>query len=195
MDGIFYYWFSWVLWVILTFIMPKNKNRTIYSVWILITIIFSNLYITSDYLEISIAYLSIIIGGFILLSTLKRKGLLLFSAFSIMIGYASLLIWETNAPVWIFMPRLLIIPIICVLLTVILTKKFISRITISLIGLCSGEFLYSLLLTNYSITKTIGGLVFLDTLFVVLFFIVIITAVQLGKERVSLFLFNKMNNI
>ncbi|WP_412975661.1 hypothetical protein [Ornithinibacillus sp. 179-J 7C1 HS] len=195
MDGIFYYWFSWILWVILTFFMPKNKNRTIYSVWILITIIFSNVYITSDYLEISIAYLSIIIGGFILLSTLKRKGILLFSAFTIMIGYASLLIWETNAPVWIFMPRLLIIPIICVLLTVILTKRFISRITISLIGLCSGEFLYSLLLTNYSITKTIGGLMFLDTLFVVLFIIVIITAVQLGKERVSLFLFNKMNNI
>ncbi|MFS0672686.1 hypothetical protein AB1K81_05730 [Ornithinibacillus sp. 179-J 7C1 HS] len=126
---------------------------------------------------------------------MKRKGILLFSAFTIMIGYASLLIWETNAPVWIFMPRLLIIPIICVLLTVILTKRFISRITISLIGLCSGEFLYSLLLTNYSITKTIGGLMFLDTLFVVLFIIVIITAVQLGKERVSLFLFNKMNNI
>lgn len=194
MDGIFFYWFGWFFWVIFTFIVPKNKIRTIYAIWILLAIGFSNLYLSIDSIAVSMSYLTLLIGAFILLSTLNRKGILLFSAFTMMIGYTSLLIWEVNAPVWIFMPRIIMIPILCVCLAIVLTKQIYARLAISVIGISSGEFLYSVLLYNYSITQSIGSMQFLDTLSVMVFLFVFIEAIHQGKEKVLL-LFHKTNNI
>lgn len=111
-----------------------------------------------------------------------------------MIGYTSLLIWEVNAPVWIFMPRIIMIPILCVCLAIVLTKQIYARLAISVIGISSGEFLYSVLLYNYSITQSIGSMQFLDTLSVMVFLFVFIEAIHQGKEKVLL-LFHKTNNI
>lgn len=194
MDGIFFYWFGWFFWVIFTFIVPKNKIRTIYAMWILMIIGFSNLYLSFDSIALSMSYLTLILGAFILLSTLNRKGILLFSAFTMMIGYTSLLIWEVNAPVWLFTPRIIMIPILCVCLALLLTKKLYARFVISVIGICSGEFLYSVLLYNYSITQAIGSLRFLDTLSVMVFLLVLIEAIHQGKAKLFLLL-HKTNNI
>jgi hypothetical protein len=194
MDGLYFYWFGWAFWIIVTFIMPKNKYRTVIAIWILLTISSSSIYLRTVFFDISIAYLTTLLGGFALLSTLKRKGLQIFSAITIMVGYSSLLIWEVNAPVWIFMPRLFIIPVVCVLLVSIITSKFESRLTISIIGICSGELLYCLLLSSYTFTRAVGNLMFLDTLSVILFLVVIIEAIQVGKKRTLIFFLKKSNS-
>jgi hypothetical protein len=188
MAGIYFYWICWLLWVVATFLLPKEKARTVIAIWILLIIIFSNLYISMYDYEFSISYILITLGGFVLLTTLRRIGLQIFSAMTIMVGFTSLLIWEANAPVWIFMPRLIVIPMICVILTVLVNKHFINRITISIIGLCSGEFLYHLLLSNYSILHTIGDRIFLDTLFVSLFILISIEVLRKAKDKVLIFL-------
>ncbi|WP_096270473.1 YphA family membrane protein [Paucisalibacillus globulus] len=193
MSGIYFYWVSWLLWAMVTFILPKDKSRTVLAIWILLTIIVSNFYISIADFEFSISYLAVVIGGFVLLARLKQKGLQIFSAITIMIGFTSLLIWETNAPVWVFMPRLVIIPLICMILTIFVNKQFINRITISIIGLCSGEFLYNLLLINYSITQTIGDRNFLDTLFINIFLLISIEVLRQVKDRVMLSF--KINNV
>nr|WP_156914147.1 hypothetical protein [Paucisalibacillus globulus] len=154
------------------------------AIWILLTIIFSNLYISINLFEISLSYLFILFGGFIFLGTLQHKILQIFSAITIMVGFTSLLIWETNAPVWLFMPRLIIIPIICVLLTMMVNKHFLNRLAINIIGLCSGEFVYSVLLSNYSIIQTIGDFEFLDTLFVCLIILITIELIRKAKNKV-----------
>ncbi|WP_026906570.1 YphA family membrane protein [Paucisalibacillus globulus] len=184
MEGIYFYWFCWLLWVIVTFLLPKEKGRTFLAIWILLTIIFSNLYISINLFEISLSYLFILFGGFIFLGTLQHKILQIFSAITIMVGFTSLLIWETNAPVWLFMPRLIIIPIICVLLTMMVNKHFLNRLAINIIGLCSGEFVYSVLLSNYSIIQTIGDFEFLDTLFVCLIILITIELIRKAKNKV-----------
>ncbi|WP_047985322.1 YphA family membrane protein [Ornithinibacillus californiensis] len=194
MDGLYFYWFGWAFWIIVTFIMPKNNYRTVIAIWILLTISTSNIYLGIGFFDISIAYLTTLIGGFALLSTLKQKGLQIFSAITIMIGYSSLLIWEVNAPVWIFMPRLFIMPVVCVLLVSIIASKFENRLANSIIGICGGELLYCLLLSNYSFTKAIGNLMFLDTLSIIIFLVVIIEAIQVGKKRTLIFFLKKSNS-
>jgi hypothetical protein len=187
MEGIYFYWFCWLLWVIVTFLLPREKARTFLAIWILLTIIVSNLYISINIFEISLSYLFILIGGFIFLGTLQHKILQIFSAITIMVGFTSLLIWEANAPVWLFMPRLIIIPIICVLLTIMVNKQFLNRLAINIIGLCSGEFVYSVLLSNYSIMQTIGDMEFLDTLFVCLIILISIEVIRKAKNKVLFF--------
>ncbi|WP_042145699.1 hypothetical protein [Paucisalibacillus sp. EB02] len=186
MVGIYFYWICWLLWVMVTFLLPRDKARTVLAIWILLTLIVSNLYISIDGYEFSISYLFIVLGGFVLLAKLSQKGLQIFSTITIMVGFTSLLIWEANAPVWIFMPRLIIIPMICVILTMMVNKHFINRITISIIGLCSGEFLYNLLLSNYSITHTIGDHNFLDMLCITLFLLISIELLRKVKDKLLL---------
>ncbi|WP_157052486.1 YphA family membrane protein [Ornithinibacillus contaminans] len=183
MDGIYFYWFSWVFWVIVTFLMPKGKRRTILALWLLVAIIFSNLYVTIGSLAFSVTYLIIFTGAFISLARHNRVGLHIFSGFTIMIGYTSILIWETHAPVWLFMPRLLLIPMICVALVSIISSTMISRLIISTLGLCGGELLYSVLLANFSIQQTIGEFVFLDTLLVMLFLLVLMELLRKGRGK------------
>nr|WP_138918998.1 hypothetical protein [Ornithinibacillus scapharcae] len=129
------------------------------------------------------------------MASLKYKGLQMFSAFTVMIGYSSMLIWETNAPVWLFMPRLIIIPLLCVFLTIMVSKQYYNRLANCIIGLCGGEFVYGLLLSNYTISKTIGDAMFLDTLFITLLLLGIIEILQRGKEKIIAFPSNKTNSI
>jgi hypothetical protein len=192
MDGVYFYWFCWIIWVIVTFLFPKTKIRTIIAVWILLTISLSRLYISISYVEISAAYLCIFIGIMICLTRVKPVSIHLFSAFTIMIGYSSILIWESIAPVWLFMPRLLIIPMISVLLMVILSKGFYGRFTTGILGLCGGELLYGCLLVNFSIPDIIGELQFLDILLVVLLFLLCIEGYQLFRNKLFLY-FSKAN--
>lgn len=195
MDGLFFYWICWIFWILATFIMPKNATRTKLAIWILVTIGVSKIYLTIDSLDLSCSYISILIGGFLLLASQKNKGLQIFSAFTIMVGFSSMLIWETNAPVWLFMPRLIIIPILCVLLTMMVSKTFVNRLTNCIIGLCGGEFVYGLLLSNYTISKVIGEALFLDTLFIALLLLSAIEVIQRAKDKVIVLHSNKTNSI
>ncbi|MEN2766165.1 YphA family membrane protein [Ornithinibacillus xuwenensis] len=183
MEGVYFYWFCWLFWIVITFLMPKSKKRTVLAVWLLVIITVSNLYLSFNYIEISMSFLLIIVGSFISISLLSRIGFSIFSAFTIMIGFTSLLIWEAHAPVWIFMPRLLIIPIICVLLITFIAKGLQKRMTLVTLGLCGGEFLYSVMVSRFSIRQTIGEREFLDTLLIVLFILVCLEVIQKGREK------------
>lgn len=195
MEGLFFYWICWMFWIIVTFLIPKSNIRTKFAIWILITISVSKIYLTIGSLDISCSYVSILIGGFLMLGSRNHKSLQIFSAFTIMIGYSSLLIWETNAPVWLFMPKLIIIPLLCALLTMFISKQYYNRLANSIIGISGGEFVYSLLLSNYSISKTIGDLMFLDTLLISLLLIGIVEIIQRGKEKILLLHTTKQNSI
>ncbi|GGA61190.1 YphA family membrane protein [Ornithinibacillus halotolerans] len=192
MDGLLFYWIAWFLWIIVTFLLPKTTFRTICAVWILCAIIVTNLYITIGYLEISITYLALLLGGFVYIASLERKYFHIFTAITVMVGYTSLLIWEANAPVWIFLPRILLIPFICILLISFVSKHLHHRLAIALTGISAGECLYSVLLANYSISQTVGSFKFLDTISVILFIVILIELVKVGKEYLlSLILKNK----
>ncbi|HAM81193.1 YphA family membrane protein [Ornithinibacillus bavariensis] len=188
MDGIFFYWLCWMIWVVVTFLMPKEKTRTMMAVWILLTLTSSNLYISVYNVEVSMAYVCVFLGSILYIKSLKPLSYHLFSAMTIMIGYSSILIWESIAPVWLFMPRLIIIPVLCVLLTLVLTKGLSSRLAISTLGLCGGELLYCILLTNLSMPDIVGELLFLDTLLIVLLLLGSIEIYQIGKNKFFLYL-------
>lgn len=184
MEGLYFYWFSWVFWVVVTFLMKKGKLRTLLAYWILLSIVFSNNYLRIDNISLSVTFILVFLGGFVLLARIIHSFYHLFAAFTLMIGYAGFLIWEQLAPVWLFIPRIILLPLILAMLISILTNHLLNRITIGIIGICAGELLYSLLLFSYQITNTVGEKGFFDTLVICLFLLMSVHLMKRIKMKV-----------
>src|SRR5699024_11400526 len=109
--GLFFYWFSWILWIFVTFYIKKNKQRTFLSYLILILIIFSNIDLMIGSYQVSLSFLILLMGCLLMYTKLSRQLYHLFVAFTIMIGYAAILLWINHTPLWLFIHVLILIPL------------------------------------------------------------------------------------
>lgn len=184
-EGMIFYWISWIFWVIITFLLNKNKQRTSLAVWILFIIFCSNWYIHIEIYHLSVAFICIYMGGFVLLARMAKSVYYLFASFTVMIGYTSFLLWEQLAPVWLLISRDIMFPLLMTSMVLLISRGFWARISISLIGICTGELLYSHILLNFNIHKTIGGMAFLDMLCTILFVLFVLEVLVLCRKIVA----------
>lgn len=182
-EGIYFYWISWIFWVVVTFFMSKSLKRTFFSFWILLAITLTNIYLNVSFTEVSLAFIIILLGGFVLFTRLPYRIFHLFATFTLMVGYSGFLIWESQAPVWLFMPRLILLPILLIILICILTTEFYHRLAIAIIGISCGEFLFGFLLSSYYIPHLVGEKTFFDLLVIVLFLLFIIELINRLKKK------------
>lgn len=181
--GLFFYWFSWMLWIFVTFFMKKNKQRTILSYLILILIIFSNIDLMIGSYQVSLSFLILLMGCLLMYTKLSRQLYHLFIAFTIMIGYAAILLWINHTPLWLFIHELILIPFFCSLLVLMLTKSLLNRISTGIFGMLVGEIFYHLILSSYGFYQSIGDLIFFDYLFVTLILLIIIHMIQICVNK------------
>lgn len=182
-SGIIFYWFSWVLWIVITFFMEKGKKRTWLACWLLLSICCSNSYVTMAGFQLSITLLLLIIGSLLLLVQEPRLMYHLFSSFTITIGYASMLLWEVNAPVWIIFSRIITISFLLGIMTILLAKDFYSQLAICVFGVSFGEIIYHFILSSYGFHLTAGDFVFLDCLLSVVIILVTLKLLGLAKSK------------
>ncbi len=161
-SGVFFYWFSWILIIWILFFMTKNNKRKILAYWLLFIIICSNLHLTVGYYSISVSFLLIFTGSAIWIIAQQRFLYQLLCSFTVAIMYAAIHFWLHIAPVWLFLPITVIIPLSCSLFIVLLVKKPLYRKAICLFGICSGELVYSITMTGYGFYRTIGEIIFFD---------------------------------
>src|SRR5699024_11793213 len=97
------YWFCWIFCVITLFFLEKNKARTFFSFWILISIICSNQYIKIDYYyySVSLTFIILYIGSLVIFTKLSNKIYHFIASFTIMIGYIGLLLFKINSPIFL----------------------------------------------------------------------------------------------
>ncbi|WP_284141279.1 hypothetical protein [Virgibacillus sp. LDC-1] len=185
MDGLLFLWISWMLWVMVTFFIRRNQGRYKLSIWILTTIICSNIYVMIPSLDISLSFISLIVGGFVLFVMTNQRVYHFICSFTVMIGYVSFLIWEQQAPVWVLLPRDVLLPFFMLIMCTFIAHGLLSRTAIVLIGMCCGDLLYSLMLLQYSFERAVGTLIFLDSLFVVIFILFIIEGLRVCTSYVK----------
>ncbi|MEC5422449.1 hypothetical protein QGM71_02950 [Virgibacillus sp. C22-A2] len=170
--------------------MKKTKKRLFFACWILLSISFSRFYITLESYSISVAFLIILGGSIILLIKLPNLMYHLISSYTITIGYAAILMWEKNAPVWMILPRHIQIPLILTLTIILLEKSLYGRLSICLLGVCGGEMIYSLTLFGYGFQESIGEMHFFDSLFFIIVILAILDILHNGKNKLFLFMEN-----
>lgn len=165
-SGLLFYWFSWILWIIVTFFMQKNRLRTLLACWILSVILYSNLYISINTFQISVSYLFLLAGTVILYARIPVMIFHVFGSLTIMIGYSAILIWENQMPFNLFFPSFLIISCFLFILITFITTGIWNRLACTLLGMTGGELLYSIVLSEYLIVEVIGDKRFFDFILV-----------------------------
>jgi hypothetical protein len=191
-EGIYFYWFSWIGWVITTFLMKKSRVRTALSIFILLVIIVSNS--TYQITGLSIHASFILLFLFSLLVMTKASGLrvlyYLICSLIISIGYVCFHLFELFDPIWLIFDRKWMLSFVILYLILMLVKDTYHRIAVAMIGVLNGELLYSLILKKFFSEIVIGDFIFLDSFAFIIFFIFLWNSF----EKIALFFeanFNK----
>ncbi|WP_026584968.1 YphA family membrane protein [Bacillus sp. J33] len=165
MEGLIFYWVSWVAWVMATFFMDrKNKKRVKFSVWLLVVIILSPYTFSIYGVEMSVAGVFLLGTFYIFTGGLKKghKVYFLICTFIMMMAYVSFHLFELFDPVWVIFPRKWMLAILLFYMAILLHKKRQLRLPLILLGSIQGEVLYALILRQFSFPYVIGSLAFFD---------------------------------
>ncbi|WP_102345759.1 YphA family membrane protein [Bacillus sp. Marseille-P3661] len=167
MEGIVFYWFSWIAWVFSTFFMKKGKKRLILSAAILLFIIGSNHIVRISSISINLTFLLLILFTLSVVSINVRGWTLIYfliSSLIITMGYVGFHLFELFDPVWLLFDRNLMLSVAMVYLTLMLLKDSSHRMMVMIIGVCNGELLYTYILSRFSFPHEIGSFQFLDVM-------------------------------
>lgn len=187
-EGILFFWASWLFWIIITFLMKKSLIRTFLAYMILLIIIGSTFYFYIGPFIFSLA-IPILVGGSLILMAKQTKTIYyLLSAFTLTICYAALLLWEKISPIWVILPREVLISIIISFLVMVLSDNFVGRISICLFGMLTGEIIYSFILSSYGFQEVVGEKAFLDTLICTLLLLSVLDILNKGRVKVTVFI-------
>ncbi|WP_235822808.1 YphA family membrane protein [Cytobacillus massiliigabonensis] len=167
LEGLTFYWVSWFFWIAATFFMDKNHHsRFALSLYLLLLIIASPYTIALFDFDLSIAGLFLCCPLFYFASRLDwQKMIYLFiCSFIIMLAYVCFHLFELFDPVWLIFPRNWMLAVILLIMSLLLHGKKRYRLFIVVLGSLQGEFLYALILSEYSFPYVIASLAFLDVL-------------------------------
>jgi hypothetical protein len=165
MEGLYFYFFAWAIWIITTFIIKKSSNlRLPIACFMLIALIISPFNFTiGDY---SVSYVSIFLLMVVFIRigyfSFKKKLYYFFTSLIISIGYVSFLLFELFDPIWIFLKREWMLAFIMTYLSVLLQKNLSWRISIILTGCIYGDILFATIIHSFSFPYTIGSMNLLD---------------------------------
>ncbi|MBA2870159.1 hypothetical protein HNQ85_000417 [Anoxybacillus calidus] len=168
MDGIYFYWFSWMLWVIYTFLMKKDKVRTLFAVTLLILITISIYETTIGSFQLTLSYIFILFMACYFAARRNRWQLIymLISSIIVTLAYVSFQLFALFDPVWVFLNQTWMLAVILTIITIMLYGDFYSRLLCFIIGACQGDFLYAVILKRFSFSYVIGSLAFFDMLLI-----------------------------
>lgn len=165
MEGLYFYGFTWALWIISTFLIRKTSNLRLPLAIILLFILILSPY-TFQFGNYTISYVSffMLLVIFLIVGTFKVKKLLYFFITTLImsVGYVTFLLFELFDPIWIIFKRELMLSFMVAYLSVLLQKKVLGRIFIIIVGGVYGDILFSIILFPFSFPYDIGSLRFLD---------------------------------
>src|SRR5699024_11567695 len=97
-----FFYLAWILWIIITFIMPKTKTRTVLAVFILLCLCFANHYIEIG-IPVSATFLILLSGLVYYLFKRPKTTYYFICKLTIATGYAAMLLWDAHTTIWLFM--------------------------------------------------------------------------------------------
>jgi|SRR5690625_2933588 len=153
-----FYYTCWLLVVIIYFFMQKTIFRLFSLVWIFLIIITASSSFSVFFLQISVAYIVVVIGALFLSAATSLTFYEYFVGFTCMIGYAAIVIWELIAPIWFFLPLLLIVSPVIVIVLCLCIRETRNRIVLALLSLALGQLVFDIILIHYQIDHMIGTL-------------------------------------
>ncbi|MUV39765.1 hypothetical protein JNUCC1_03649 [Lentibacillus sp. JNUCC-1] len=133
-----------------------------------------NFYVALSDISFNMTFFLMFLGSIFVFVRKSLPLYALFCALALSIGYTSMLLWEQLMPVWWFMPKLLMMPLLVCILVVLMQRTTEGRMVVSVLGMVNGEMLHKLILYGYHIQIDIGSFEFLDQVTVTVLLILVI---------------------
>ncbi|MFX3622833.1 MAG: hypothetical protein ACE3JP_02000 [Ectobacillus sp.] len=164
MEGSYFYFFSWVGWVIATFFMKKDNRRLLTALAILLLLAGSQTIIPVGAFRISASYF---ILGVICLAGISKAGrwqklYVAISALIVAMLYAIFHFIEIYDPVWIRFERTWFLSGVFVYASLLLVRHHMMRIFVIGIGAIQGEGIVTVVLYQYGLHTDMGAGAFFD---------------------------------
>lgn len=188
-DGIFFYWFMWMGWVVTTFLIKKNPYRNAVIFILLPGIIMSGYNIPFTLGTVNAAFGYFFIIG--LVHVIRSTGELFYYlsvSFIIAVSFVILQIFALYDPAKLFIDKKYLLIIFLAAVLFLISKRNIDLFYIPLIGLFIGDSLYQLLIFRLTGSLEIGSFFVLDLLAsttMILFCMVILVDMFKKLRRVS----------
>src|SRR5699024_9254552 len=171
-----------------TFFMGKNPLRIILTCFILSSILCSNIYFLIGGYHVLFSFVLLIIISGLLFANQSKSFYHLFCSFTLMIGYIAVLLWKQSTLIWLFVPEVFLVSLICCILVFLMIKGLYNRLLTSTLGIASGEILHGLILTSYDLPVTIGDLDFFVILYLIILYLLLLHIFQKGKNQFLAFI-------
>ncbi|WP_163150665.1 hypothetical protein [Anoxybacillus sp. MB8] len=164
MEGGYFYWLSWFLWIVYTFFAPKNHVRFRICLYSLLLITLSVHEITIYSFHISFAYILMLIVSYSFVMKQTGTAFIYFSfaSASVTMLYAAFHFLLLFDPVWVFVEATWLLAFALLFASFALYRSFYERLLVLTVGCCQGDFLYAFVLKQFSFPHSIGSLSFLD---------------------------------
>lgn len=162
MEGLYFYWWAWVVWIYATFLQKKTNERTRLAATTL-------LFICGSIYKIKIASFSITYSFLFLflfsLAAARRQmsSSLLFSALAVAFFSASVRLYAIADPIIVFADERWLLAGGMTMLVLLLERTPIARMLAAAIGSCQGDIVYAVAVHDV-FPSPIGSLFFFDTL-------------------------------
>lgn len=166
MEGIYFYWFMWITWIVTTFLMKKDNIRIKLTIFILINIVISGFYIVIGDFNVRVSLLMFLFLGYYLAVKQKGRKSIAFYMMTLTLtfAYSGILLFRIYDPVWFLFDYRLIVSIVVSVLAIYLGKQSVQKYALYIMSVCQGEFVYWFILGEFHEGLTIGTAACLDML-------------------------------
>lgn len=164
MDGSYFYFLSWMGWIVTTFFLKKDEMRWKMSAVILMFIICSQITVSIASFAVSINALILGIISFlgIALYSIWKKIYALLSALIIAMLYTSFHLLEVYDPIWIVIERTWMLSGTLVYASILLHRDRLLRLCSLYAGALQGEILVTFIFRRLHFPYEFGSLTFFD---------------------------------
>ncbi len=155
MDGIFFYWVSWIVWVCVMFFIPKTvayRFDFLFHLLAIMVLVGYTLEVSSFTMHISGLYLFLILCVYIRKRSPLKTIELVIGSLIVTLAYASFQLFSLLDPIWLFIKAPYLLCIFLNYLILLLFKDWKSRMSVLLLGMTLGDLVYSGLLHFHSMT-------------------------------------------
>ncbi|HET7616553.1 MAG TPA: hypothetical protein VFK27_06275 [Bacillales bacterium] len=165
-HGLLFYWTVWTAWVVVTFLLPKERLRTELAILILLVLIGSARTLTLYHFQLNAALPVILIYCYWKLSGLKRSKLVYTVAVShiVTLAYMGFSMYTLYDPAVLWIDRKWMTAVLIFLAVQFMVRSFVLRIVAAVIGTIHGNVLLALTLSGLSLSVLAGSLHFFDML-------------------------------
>ena len=171
MDGILFYWLSWLVWIFILFFIPKkvsSRFEVLFHILAVLTLVEYQFSIAGFSAQLTGPYLFLTCLIYLRRQPVARVLGWMVKAAIIGLAYASFQLFSILDPIWVVVKPSYILCILLNYVILLLVNEWKQRLLILLMGMAAGDLLFSLLLYYHSLPYRSFDFIWHDTTALVL---------------------------